>query len=68
MIQKYIRSIAFGFVATFAFACIGSDSACAQQQSPIILVPQAPQPGSVTGTDPVPPPPPSFQFSRATSL
>ncbi len=67
MIQKYIRTIALGFVATFALACIGSGSAYAQQKS-TILVPQPPMPGSVTGTDPVPPPPPSFMFSQGASL
>lgn len=68
MIQKYIGTIALGFVATFAFACIGSSSAYAQQKSQTILVPQAPAPGTVIGTDPEPPPPPSFQVSRAASL
>ena len=67
MIQKYIRTIAFGFAATFALACIGS-SAYAQQKSQTILVPQPPAPGTVIGTDPEPPPPPSFQLSRAASL
>ena len=68
MIQKYIRTIAIGFVATFALACIGSGSAYAQQKSTTILVPQPPTPGSVTGTDPEPPPPPHFQVSHAASL
>lgn len=68
MIHKYIRTIAFGFVATFALGCINSGSAYAQQKSTTILVPQPPTPGSVTGTDPVPPPPPSFRFSPGASL
>lgn len=61
MIQKYIRTIALGFVASFALACIGS-SAYAQQTT-TILVPQTPNPGTVVGTDPVPPPPPPPHFA-----
>lgn len=70
MIQKYIRTMAIGFVAAFALACIGSGPAYAQQKSTTILVPvpQPPQPGSVTGTDPEPPPPPNFQVSHAANL
>jgi hypothetical protein len=68
VIQKYLPTIALGFVATFALACISSGSAHAQQKSPIIPVPQPPTPGSVTGTDPVPPPPPNFRVFRAGSL
>lgn len=67
MIQKYIRTIAFGFVGTFALACFGS-SAYAQQKSTTILVP-VPTPGTVIGTDPVPPPPPpNFAAKSSASL
>jgi hypothetical protein len=67
VIQKYIRTIALGFVASFALACIGS-SVHAQQQTTTIPTP-VPTPGTVTGTDPVPPPPPPhFAVQRSASL
>ena len=69
MIQRYIRTIALGFVASFALACIGS-SACAQQTTTTTTTPiPVPTPGTVTGTDPVPPPPPPhFAVQRSASL
>jgi hypothetical protein len=66
VIKNYFRTFAFGFIATFALACIGSGPAYGQQKTSPIPVPQ---PSTVTGTDPVPPPPPpNFVASKTASL
>jgi hypothetical protein len=64
--KSFSRTLALGFVASFALACMGG-SANAQPSTSTVLIP-TPSPSSVTGTDPVPPPPPNFSATHAANL
>lgn len=67
MIKNCFRTFALGSVAAFALACMGTNSAHAQQSTTVVNVP-TPSPSTIIGTDPVPPPPPSFAVTRRASL